>query len=653
MVALGLVLLGAALWLGAGFASLMRQSAKLSLPLSLLGSALGMFGAISCLVLGGDGAWDFPFIGFPARFALDALSAAFLLPLYLVAGLGVVYGSAYWPLDATKGAGRSLRFFYALLVAAMNLVFIARQGILFLLVWEAMAVSAFFLIGTEHEDAKVRRASWVYLAATHAGTVVLTAMVILLARRGGGLLWLPLTGDATPRTDIAILILACVGFAFKAGWIPFHFWLPAAHAGAPSHVSAILSAVMLKAGIYGVLRISGLLPSIPGGVGGILLILGAATALYGVLYALAERDFKRLLAYSSIENLGVIAMGIGLGLTGRAAHDPWLTALGFGSALLHVWNHAVFKSLLFFGAGAVLHATGTRDMELLGGLAARMPRTTLALFPGMLAVAALPPFGAFISEWVLYHGLFVALIRGYAWSAGFALPALALVGGLAGVAFAKFFGFLFLGSPRGPLAEKAHDPPLAMGIPMGVLAFLSLAMGVGSVWLLPLLDRIVAILAPGVTGLLVPGLGIELEILGGCLLLLLVLAAGFRAWARRPARIPNPAAPPTWDCGYAAPTVRMQYSADSFADGWAMLLPGRRTRMRRLKNIFPGAASLHTELRDSLGLGFLEPQIERFTATALRLRRLQPGFLSIYILYVLLALVGVFLWMLIRQGLRG
>ncbi|MDE3244636.1 MAG: hypothetical protein KGN80_01020 [Acidobacteriota bacterium] len=626
----------------------------MALPLGLLGAVLGLAGAVLCLGQGGAGAMDFHLAGFPARLGLDALSAAFLVPLHIVAGLGMLYGASYWPLEAPKGTGRSLRFFYALLVVGMTFVFLARQGIFFILAWETMAVSAFFLIGTDHEDEKVRRAAWIYLVATHLGTVLLTAMVILLARRSGGWLWIPLLGSVSPKLDTTILILAIVGFAFKAGWIPFHFWLPAAHAGSPSHVSAIFSAVMLKAGIYGVLRVSGLLPWIPTGVGGALLLVGAASALYGVFYALAERDFKRLLAYSSIENLGVIGMGIGLGLTGRATHDAWLTALGFGAALLHVWNHAAFKSLLFFGAGSVLHATQTRDMEALGGLASRMPRTALALFPGVLAVAALPPFGAFVSEWVLYRGLFAALMRGYPWSAGLALPALALVGGLAAVAFAKFFGFVFLGSPRSAAAEKAHDPHPSMLVPMGTLAALCLALGLGSAWLLPAVDKAVAILAPGSSDKLLPTIGHELKLIGGFAGALLALAGLAWSWMRRsPGALDSRSTIglPTWGCGYSAPTVRMQYSADSFSEGWAGLLPGKRIRTRRLRALFPTPSTFQSELTDSVGLGFLEPRVERLAARVLRLRKLQPGYLTVYLLYVLSALLAVFSWMLLRPWL--
>ena len=652
MLDVALILAATGCWMGASLLALVsRREGRWGLALGVLGSLLAIAGAVHALLGGPPSRLDFAFWRGPARFEVDALSAAFLLPLHLVAGLGVIYGTEYWPL-ATKGSGRSLRFFYGTLVSAMTLLFLARQGLLFLMAWEAMAISAFFLVETEHERPEVRKAGWVYLACTHTGTLLLTAMVVLLARRLGGLLWVPLPAGPPQALDTWILVLALLGFGFKAGLLPLHFWLPPAHASSPSHVSAILSAVMLKTGIYGLLRISGLLPGIPRGLGGGLLALGALTAVYGVGNALAQRDYKRLLAYSSVENLGIIAMGVGLGWTGRATHDPWLVALGFGGALFHVWNHAVFKGLLFFGSGSILHATGTRDMEGLGGLAARLPRTALLLFPALLAVTALPPFSAFLSEWFLYRGLFAALLRGYPWSAGLALVALALTGGLAAVAFARFYGTLFLGSPRGPAAHHAHDPGGAMLVPMAILASLCLGVGLVAPLLLPLLDRAVAaaLPVPG-PGLLVPGLSRDLRILLGLEGLLLLLAAAAWAWLRR--RPAPAAAPPTWDCGYAAPTARMQYSGSSFSAFWMALLPGTTVRMRRLKGPFPLPHSLRIDCHDAIGDGLVAPWFGRAAARLLRFRRLQPGFLSLYILYVLLTLLAVFLWLLLRGRLLG
>lgn len=656
MLDVALVLASSGCWSAAALLSASpRSPERLATGFGLLGSLLAL-GASVHLLLGAPASWlAFQVWGLPARVELDALSAVFLLPVHLVGGLGLIYGQRYWPAQLPWGSGRSLRFFYGLLVAAMTLLFIARHGLVFLVAWELMAVSAFFLVGTEHERPEVRRASWVYLACTHTGTLLLTAMVILLAQRTGGLLWVPLPAATSPWLEGGVLLLAVAGFGFKAGVLPLHFWLPSAHASAPSHVSAILSAVMLKAGIYGILRVSSLLPAIPRGVGGTLLALGALTAVYGVGNALAQRDYKRLLAYSSIENLGIIAMGVGLGWTGRATHDPWLMALGFGGALFHVWNHALFKSLLFYGAGAILHATGTRDMEALGGLARKMPRTALAVFPAVLAVTALPPFNAFLSEWFLYRGLFASLGRGYPWSAALGLVALALAGGLAAVAFARFFGTLFLGSPRSEVGEHAHDPAPSMLLPMAVLAGLCLAVGLGAFLLLPLLDRAIAVLAPGTPALLASGLRGDLRLLAGLELALLLLAGAGLAWLRRSAEAPEAAAQdlPTWGCGYAAPVPRAQYTGSSFADAWSPLQPGLRAGRPRLRGLFPGGASFRQAFREPFGEVLLEPRVARVAERLLRFRRFQQGHLPVYLLYVLLTLLGAFLWMLLRGRLLG
>jgi len=316
-----------------------------------------------------------------------------------------------------------------------------------------------------------------------------------------------------------------------------------------------------------------------------------------------------------------------------------------------MWNHAAFKSLLFFGAGSVLHATGTRDMERMGGLAARMPRTALAIFPGVLAVSALPPFNGFVSEWLLYRGFFAASLGGGAWTEGLALTALAITGGLAGVAFAKFFGFVFLGVARSPEAEAAHDPGPAMWGPMLVLAGLCMALSLGSALLLPLLDRVVAIVSPGPGPLLAQGLDRELWLFAGMAAMLLGLGAGALFWLRRPA--PAPDRPGTWDCGYAAPTARMQYSASSFADGWGESMPGLKSRVRRVKGLFPRSVGFHSRFQDPVGEGFVAPRTARLVERLQRYRGLQQGLLPMYLLYILVTLVGMFLWLVLRDRLLG
>ncbi len=434
--------------------------------------------------------------------------------------------------------------------------------------------------------------------------------------------------------------------------MPLHFWLPAAHAAAPSHVSAILSGVMLKAGVYGILRVMLLLPSTPAWAGGLLLALGALTALFGVAYALGQTDYKRLLAYSSIENLGIITMGVGLGMAGRAQGNSLLAALGFGAAVFHVWNHALFKGLLFLGAGSVLHATGTRDMERLGGLAARMPWTGLLIFPGVLAVAALPPFNAFLSEWLLYKGLFHALSLGQPWPAVVALPALAMTGALAAVAFGRFFGTLFLGSPRSEDAEKAHDPDARMRGPMGILAVLCLLMGLGCVGLLLPIGRVVALLVPGSEGVFTRALAPDLGRLSLALAVLLLALPVLAAWVRRPGPKPHSGLP-TWDCGYASPRARMQYSGSSFADGWSQNLPGLQARVRKLRALFPTAISYRSRLLDPIGDLVVEARVQAAAQRLLRFRMLQPGYLAVYLLYVLVAMIAVFVWLLLRPWILG
>ena len=288
-------------------------------------------------------------------------------------------------------------------------------------------------------------------------------------------------------------------------------------------------------------------------------------------------------------------------------------------------------------------------MEALGGLAQRMPRTALLIFPGILAVSALPPFNGFLSEWCLYRGFFASLMNGGSWTAGLALSGLALTGGLAAVVFAKCFGFIFLGVPRSAAAAEAHDPGAWMWGPMAFLALLCLALSLGSVLLLPLLDRVLAVLAPGNGPMLATGLGRDMALMASMALLLLVLGAGCALWLRRR---PAPSVP-TWDCGYARPNARMQYTATSFSDGWAALVPGMKSRIRRIQQLFPGPISFHSQFQDPIGEGFFAERTERLTLRLQGFRRLQHGQLPIYLLYILGTLVAGFLWMLLRPRLLG
>ena len=289
----------------------------------------------------------------------DALSAFFMVPAFLIGGLGSLYSLKYWDQTHHQDNGRRMRLFYGSMISGIIIIFIAHHGIVFLVGWEMMALSAFFLVGTEDNDPKVRQAAWLYLIATHIGTLTLFAMFCLFRQASGGFDLVPIAaGAADSGTFAAIFVLALIGFGLKAGMMPLHFWLPPAHASAPSHVSAFMSGVLIKTGIYGLVRILSLLPTPPAYWGGILLALGAVSGVIGVAFAIAQHDIKRLLAYHSVENIGIILMGLGLAVSGRAlGRTDWLL-LGMAGCLLHVWNHGLFKALLFLGAGSVIHEIG-------------------------------------------------------------------------------------------------------------------------------------------------------------------------------------------------------------------------------------------------------------------------------------------------------
>ncbi len=658
----GALLLGAVLLLAlSGVPGLFARKGgsggeRLSALLACAGSAVGLVSAARILFAGGGFRADLPspLPGGPILLAADPLSALFLLPVFLVPALGSVYGLGYWPEAEHRRDGRKLRFFLGLLAASMAVVLLARSGVAFLVSWEVMALAAFFAATTEDRQPAVREAGWVYLVATHAGTLGLFGMTALLRASTGSFAWeAPAGGLAVNGTAHVVFLLALVGFGAKAGLFPFHFWLPGAHAGAPSHVSAVMSGVMLKVGIYGLLRVTSLYGAPPAWWGALLLVLGATSALYGAALAAGQGDVKRLLAYSSIENVGIISTGIGVALLGRSAGRPEWVALGLGGALFHVLFHALFKPLLFLGAGTVIHATGTREMDLMGGLLRKMPKTGTAFAVGCAAVVALPPMNGFFSEWLVYLGLLRAFSGpGEALLAGFAAPVLALAGGVALAAFVKLFGIVFLGNARSEKAAHAHEPGLPMRVPILVLAAACLVAGLLSPLLAPAVDASTSTWA-GKAGAMPLSSAAPLAtvaIWGTAFLGLLALTTAATALLlrRRTSR------GPTWDCGYARPTARMQYTGTSFGEWVATRLTPRAAapvlEVRRPEGTFPRAASVSSPApaRDPLLLRFLEPLAGRWARRFHDLHALQEGRLSIYLVYVLGTLVALLAWSVVR-----
>jgi len=642
LVALGLVAVSGVPGLLFGRSSPVGE--RVAAFLLILGSVLGLLVALGAMAEPVSLARAWPVPGGELAVRVDGLAALFLVPLFVVAPLGSIYGLEYWPQRDHADDGRKLRLFYGLQAAGIGLLLVAANAVLFLVGWETMALAAFFCITTEDRDEAVRQSGYVYLVATRIGTLLIFAMfAVLHAASGTWSFAAPATAIA-PSAATAVFVLALLGFGIKAGLMPLHVWLPGAHANAPSHVSALMSGVLIKTGIYGIARVCSFFDHPPVGWGVALLVAGAVSGVLGVAFAVGQHDLKRLLAYHSVENIGIITMGLGVAVVGRAVGSAPLVALGLAGALLHVWNHALFKALLFLSAGSVLHATGTREMDQLGGLAKRMPRTAFAFLLGAVAICGLPPLNGFVSELFVYLGLFHMFGSDRTWVMGaIGAPALALIGALALACFAKAHGAVFLGQGRSSRVARAHDPGAAMLGPMALLGLACMFIGFAPAVVSPVLESATAAWAPEVAAVVGPLEALApLHILSVTGVALLALAGVAAALIVRSSRRAPIASALTWDCGYAAPSPRMQYTASSFAQtlvtffSWALRPDVHRGAPGGL---FPPPATFHTHVPDTVLDRAVLP-LSRGGARALGwFRWVQHGNVHLYIVYMLAAIV--------------
>jgi formate hydrogenlyase subunit 3/multisubunit Na+/H+ antiporter MnhD subunit len=582
---------------------------------------------------------------------LDPLSAFFLAPVLVLGALAALYGRTYMLAYRDRKALGSATCSFNVLMAAMMTVVLARSTVLFLVAWEAMTLSSYLLVTFEHEEGEVRRAGLVYMVAAHVGEACLLAMFLLLDHRAGGLGFEAFAAMPLPSAGFSaiIFILAAVGFGIKAGFLPFHVWLPEAHAAAPSHVSALMSGVMIKLGLYGLLRVTTFLPP-ASWWGPSLLVLGLAGALWGITLALYQRDMKRVLAYSSVENMGIITLGIGLAFWRAREGDFLLAALGACGALLHVWNHVVMKGLMFLCAGSVLHGSGTKDMEKLGGLMKRMPHTGLAMVVGAVAIAGLPPLNGFVSEWLIYMGLMggdVTRAGSVSVAALLGTGLLALIGGLAALCFIRLIGIVLLGEGRSQAAKHAHESTFGMRGPMVSLAVFSIGMAIFPGVLLRILTPVASqVFGPAVAERItrvqssIGVLGMVNVAVWTALGLAIILWAVFRGPSTQPVE--------TWGCGYVAPTARMQYTARSFSEFISYRLLPRIMRARIVKEMpaspFPASGSFSSRCTDPLTHGVYEPFFARWADRFSRLRWIQQGALHVYLLYILIVAVAGLAW---------
>jgi formate hydrogenlyase subunit 3/multisubunit Na+/H+ antiporter MnhD subunit len=547
--------------------------------------------------------------------------------------------------------------FFPAFLAGMNLVVVADDAFAFLFSWEFMSLASWALVIARHRDADNAHAGYVYLVMASFGTLLLLLAFGLMAGPSGGYAFEAIRGAYLP-SGLSALVLALVllGAGSKAGLVPVHVWLPLAHPAAPSHVSALMSGVMTKVAVYGFVRVVfDLLGSPSWWWGAVVLLLGGATAVLGVLYALMQHDLKRLLAYHTVENIGIIFIGLGLALAFQANAMGFAAALALTAALFHVLNHSLFKSLLFFGSGAVLSATGERDMEHLGGLIHRMPLTAFAFLVGSAAISALPPLNGFVSEWLTFQAILVSPDVSQ-WSLKFLVPAvgalLALSAALAAACFVKAFGITFLGRARSETAERAEEVDRFSLAAMFAFAGLCVFAGVFPGLIIDALAPVVVMLTEGarmpvqttMPWLTVVPLTEGRSSYNGLLVLLfIVTSAGATAWVIHRFASHAVRRAPAWDCGFPDPSPATQYTAGSFAQPIRRVFGTLVFRAREEVDMpAPGElrpARIQVRLQDLAWDGIYAPVAHAVGFAADRLNRLQFLTIRRYLTLVFLALV--------------
>jgi len=586
---------------------------------------------------------------------IDELSAWFILIINFTCITGIFYGSGY--LKAYENSAKKLSMHWILFVLfqlSMVWVCMIQHGLMFLIAWEIMSLSSMMLVIFDANNPKTLKAGINYLVQMHISVVFLTVGFLWLYFQTGSFSFDAFTTYFGTSSNLWMFLVFFAGFGLKAGFIPFHSWLPHAHPAAPSHVSGVMSGVIVKLGIYGLFRVVSYLRSDYLILGEILLIVSVSTGLYGILNAAVHRDFKKMLAYCTIENIGIIGIGMGVGLIGLGNHIPILYYLGFGGALLHVLNHSLFKSLLFYSAGSVYQQTHTRDMEKLGGLIKSMPRTAVLFLIGAIAIGGIPPFNGFISEFLIYSGL----IEGIKFQNMtqiilmiLSLAGLSVIGGLSILTFTKTFGTIFLGNQRQPLTHKPHEVSSLMLVPQYVIIVLMLSVAIFPQLYLQVIGNILA----GLTKSIVIPQPVEfagyISIMRSISLYSLLFIGvigvfwGIRSYVLRGK---SQVIGSTWGCGYTAPTSRIQYTGKSFSKSLGKMfnfIVIERKEYEELKpgEIFPTGKKYISHYHDFFEFRFIHVITNRLIYSANYFRFFQNGRVQSYVLYGIVFIVAIFL----------
>jgi len=631
----------------------------------LFGAALGMVGLVASEPLTASISSSIPYLSFVVR--LDPLAAFFILTISVVGFAASMYAVGYVTEFYRRAPIGLIGSLFNGFLLSMTLVVIADNGFFFLIVWELMSLLSYFLVVTEHEKADVRYAGLFYLIMTHVGTAFIILTFLIFFQEGGSFSFETFRHPEQPLPEgmrTLVFLMALIGFGTKAGIVPLHVWLPYAHPAAPSHISALMSGVMIKTAIYALVRVyfDFLGGQFPWWWGFVVLVVGAISALLGVMYALMEHDLKSLLAYHSVENIGIILLGLGAGMIFLTYGIKEFAALGLLAGLYHTINHAIFKALLFLGAGSLLYATHTRNMEEYGGLLRRMPWTGVCFLIGAVSIAALPPTNGFVSEWLVFQSLFLSFhIPSIFLKLMLPLAAamLALTGVLALACFAKAFGISFLALPRSSHARRAGEVPVPMRVGMALLAVVCIVLGLAPMAVVPLLDRVVSPFA-GVSiedkvlaldGWALAPVNVEFSSLSPPVLalLLVVLSMVGLGLVMAFGGLVKKRYHKTWGCGINL-TPRMEYTATGFVQ------PIKRV----FSTIYQPTVKLETEfLEESRYFAkrrrfefhiepvfqkyLYDPMVVFFTAMAERLRVVQAGNLHLYLAYIFITLIVLLL----------
>lgn len=592
---------------------------------------------------------------------IDALSGWFILIINFTFITGAFYGLQYMKVYSAQKSNISLHCIsYILVQSSLTAICSLQNMIAFLVAWEIMALSSFILIIFEHYKRSTLSAGINFLIQSHICIMFLTLGFIWVAMRMNSYDFKAITLFSTSNSmvsGVALFLCFFFGFAIKAGFVPFHTWLPYAHPAAPSHVSGVMSGVIIKIGIYGIMRMLLVIKSDYLVIGYIILFFSIISGIYGVMLAIIQHNLKRLLAYHSIENIGIIGIGIGIGCIGIGKGNNLLTILGFAGALLHTLNHSLFKSLLFYGAGNVYQATHTMDIEKLGGLVKRMPHTAFLFLIAALAICGLPPFNGFVSEFLIYNGMFTGLHgtdKALLSSIVISIFGLALIGGLAMLCFTKAFGAVFLGTPRNDLQHTPAEAAFGKLIPMYAVFVLIMAIGLFPQTFVMALSEPVNlfthITANNISVKILP-LTETMSMIGLSSTFFLGLAGLIYLIRKRITSNKTQTVNVTWGCGYIAPTSKMQYTASSFIRAYRKLaepLFSIHKKNKEVSGVFPASGAQETHPYDKAEEWFIDYPLLRLKKFFNRFTFLQNGNLQFYILYgivfILLVLAIPFLF---------